>query len=124
MRLEYGAGSAAPEEITTVLDSTHNRHMSHARDGAGSGVSSDRLTSLLASIGLPAEKAVWLGLFGCPKTELQRCSDEAVALLLRCGNASDSYAQRRACAAVDPSPSRPPRYPKTPSDAIFFFTPL
>ena len=49
--------------------------------------------------GLPAEKAVWLGLFGCPKTELQRCSDEAVALLLRCGNASDSYAQRRACAA-------------------------
>ena len=48
-RLEYGAGSAAPEKITIVLDSPHDRHISHARAGAGSKVSPHRLTSLVPS---------------------------------------------------------------------------
>ena len=51
-RIEYGAGSAAPEKTTTVLDSPHDRHISHARDGAGSEVSPHRLTSLLPSHGV------------------------------------------------------------------------
>ena len=52
LRLEYGAESAAPEKTTIVLDSPHHRHISHARDGAGSKVSPHRLTSLLASHGV------------------------------------------------------------------------
>ena len=36
----------------TVLDSPHDRHISHARDGAGSKVSPRRLTSLLPSRGV------------------------------------------------------------------------
>ena len=38
-----------PEKTTIVLDSPHDRHISHARDGAGSKVSPHRLTSLLPS---------------------------------------------------------------------------
>ena len=49
LRIQYGAGSAAPEKTTIVLDSPHDRHISHARDGAGSKVSPHRLTSLLPS---------------------------------------------------------------------------
>ena len=51
-RIEYGAGSAAPEKTTIVLDSPHDRHISHPRDGAGSEVSPHRLASLLPSHGL------------------------------------------------------------------------
>ena len=51
-RIEYGAGSAAPEKTTIVLDSPYDRHISHARDGAGSEVSPHRLTSLLPSHGV------------------------------------------------------------------------
>ena len=52
MRIEYGAGSAVPEKTTIVLDSPHDTHISHARDGAGSEVSPHRLTSLLPSCGV------------------------------------------------------------------------
>ena len=52
LKIEYGAGSAAPEKTTIVLDSPHDRHISHARDGAGSEVSPRRLTSLLPSHGV------------------------------------------------------------------------
>ena len=38
-----------PEKTTIVLDSPHDRHTSHARDGAGSKVSPHRLTSRLPS---------------------------------------------------------------------------
>ena len=34
-RIEYGAGSKALEKTTKVLDSPCDRHLSHARDGAG-----------------------------------------------------------------------------------------
>ena len=50
-RQQYAAGSAAPKKTTIVLDSPHDRHISHARDGAGSKVSPHRLTSLLPSHG-------------------------------------------------------------------------
>ena len=43
MRLEYAAGSAAIEKSTIVLDSSHNIHISHARDRDGSKVSPHRL---------------------------------------------------------------------------------
>ena len=49
---QYAAGSAAPEEATTVLDSPSNIHVSHARDGAGSEASPHGRTSLLASHGV------------------------------------------------------------------------
>ena len=52
-RQQYAAGSAAPKKTTIVLDSPHDRHISHARDGAGSKVVSPRrLTSLLPSRGV------------------------------------------------------------------------
>ena len=43
LRLEYAAGSAAIEKSTIVLDSSHNIHISHARDRDGSKVSPHRL---------------------------------------------------------------------------------
>ena len=52
LRQQCAAGSAAPEKTTTVLDSPHDRHISHARDGAGSKVSPRRLTSLSPSRGV------------------------------------------------------------------------
>ena len=52
LRQQCAAGSAAPEKTTIVLDSPHDRHISHARDGAGSKVSPRRLTSLLPSRGV------------------------------------------------------------------------
>ena len=52
LRQQCAAGSAAPEKTTIVLDSPYDRHISHARDGAGSKVSPRRLTSLLPSRGV------------------------------------------------------------------------
>ena len=46
-KLGYGA-----EKTTIVLNSPHDRHISRARDGAGSEVSPHRLTSLLPSHGV------------------------------------------------------------------------
>ena len=51
-REEYGSGSPAPEKTTIALDSPHDRHINHVRDGAGSEVLSHRLTSLLPSLGV------------------------------------------------------------------------
>ena len=50
----YTAGSAAPEKNTTVLDSPYDRHVSHARDGAGSEASPHGSTSLLVSSTVPS----------------------------------------------------------------------
>ena len=61
LRQEYVAGSVAPEKTTIALDSPHDRHISHARDGDGSKVSSHSRTSLLASHGVrqtDADRAV------------------------------------------------------------------
>ena len=61
------AGSVAAEKTTIVLDSPHDRHISHARDGDGSKVSPHRQTSLLASLGVrrtDADRAVG-GKSGC-----------------------------------------------------------
>ena len=52
LRQQCAAGSAAPKKTTIVLDSPHDRYISHARDGAGSKVSPHRLTSLLPSRGV------------------------------------------------------------------------
>ena len=52
LRQQYAAGSAAPEKITIVLVSPHDRHISHARDGAGSEASPHGRTSLLPSHGV------------------------------------------------------------------------
>ena len=49
LRHEYGAGSVAPKKTTVVLDSTYDRHISHAIDGDVSIVSPHRLTLLLPS---------------------------------------------------------------------------
>ena len=55
-RANFGASVLHPKcdskDITLVLDSPHDRHISHARDGAGSKASPHRLTSLLASHGV------------------------------------------------------------------------
>ena len=67
LRQEYVAGSVAPEKTTIALDSPHDRHISHARDGDGSKVSPRRGTSLLASLGVRqtcADRAVG-GKSGC-----------------------------------------------------------
>ena len=52
LRQQCAAGRSAPEQPTMVLDSPYDRHISHARDGAGSKVSPRRLTSLLPSRGV------------------------------------------------------------------------
>ena len=67
LRQEYVAGSVAPEKTNIALDSPHDRHISHARDGDGSKVSPRRGTSLLASLGVRqtcADRAVG-GKSGC-----------------------------------------------------------
>ena len=52
LRHEYGAGSVAPEKTTLVLDSSYERHISHAIDGDVSIVSPHRLTFLIPSHGV------------------------------------------------------------------------
>ena len=69
-RQQYTAGSAAPEETTIVLDSPYDRHISHARDGAGSEVSPHRLTSLLPSHGVrqTGPSAIYVSMYYISRT--------------------------------------------------------
>ena len=66
----YTAGSAAPEKNTTVLDSPYDRHVSHARDGAGSETSPHGRTSLLASHGVrqTGPSAIYVSMYYISRT--------------------------------------------------------
>ena len=70
LRQQCAAGSAAPEKTTIVLDSPHDRHISHARDGAGSKVSPHRLTSLLPSRGVhqTGPSAIYVSMYYISRT--------------------------------------------------------